>query len=54
MPPLSEQQEIANYLDSESVKIDKIVSNIDVQITKLQTLRKSLINEVVTGERSIV
>lgn len=54
VPPLSEQQEIANYLDSESVKIDKIVSNIDVQITKLQTLRKSLINEVVTGERSIV
>ena len=54
VPPLSEQQEIADYLDQQSRKIDDIVSNINLQIGKLQTLRKSLINEVITGERSIV
>jgi type I restriction enzyme S subunit len=54
VPPLSEQQEIANYLDLQSEKIDAIVSNINTQILKMRTLRKSLINEVVTGERSIV
>ena len=54
VPPLSEQQEIADYLDQQSEKIDIIVSNINAQIQKLQTLRKSLISEVVTGERSVV
>ena len=49
-----EQQEIADYLDLQSEKINAIVSNINTQIQKLQTLRKSLINEIVTGERSIV
>lgn len=54
LPALSEQQEIADYLDKQSEKIDSIVININAQIQKLQTLRKSLINEIVTGERSIV
>lgn len=53
-PSFHEQQEIADYLDQQSRKIDDIVSNINQQIGKLQALRKSLINEVVTGERSIV
>ena len=53
-PSFSEQQEIADHLDQQSPKIDTIVSNINTQVQKLQTLRKSLINEVVTGERSIV
>lgn len=51
---IEEQEMIVNYLDQQSRKIDDIVSNINQQIGKLQTLRKSLINEVVTGERSIV
>lgn len=53
-PPLSEQMEIADYLNKQSEKIDTIISNINAQIQKLQTLRKSLINEIVTGERSII
>lgn len=54
VPPISEQRQIADYLEQQTNKIDTIVSTINKQITKLQTLRKSLINEVVTGERAIL
>lgn len=50
---LSEQQTIACYLDAQSEKIDRIVANINRQLGKLTKLKKSLINECVTGERII-
>lgn len=53
LPPLSEQQSIACYLDAQSEKIDRIVANINMQLGKLTKLKKSLINECVTGERII-
>lgn len=53
IPPLSEQQTIACYLDAQSEKIDRIVANINMQLGKLTKLKKSLINECVTGERII-
>ncbi len=53
IPPLSEQQTIAHYLDAQSEKIDRIVANINMQLGKLTKLKKSLINECVTGERII-
>ncbi|MFL0080756.1 restriction endonuclease subunit S [Tenacibaculum maritimum] len=49
-PPIKEQQQIANYLDTKTTTIDKIVNNIEAQITMLKELRKTLINEVVTGK----
>lgn len=49
-PPKSEQQEIANYLDHKTATIDAIVSNIGKQIDTLKQLRKTLINDVVTGK----
>lgn len=49
-PPLSEQTAIANYLDEKTQKIDAIVSNIGKQIDTLKELRKTLINDVVTGK----
>ena len=52
-PPLSEQQEIANYLDIECEKIDRKCALIEQQIEKLQLLKRALINEVVTGKRRI-
>ena len=45
-----EQQQIADYLDAKTNTIDKIVNNIETQITTLKELRKTLINEVVTGK----
>ncbi|RXP54566.1 restriction endonuclease subunit S [Lutibacter sp. HS1-25] len=49
-PTKKEQQEIADYLDVKTTTIDKIVKNIETQITTLKELRKTLINEVVTGK----
>ncbi|AXG71449.1 type-1 restriction enzyme EcoKI specificity protein [Kordia sp. SMS9] len=53
-PPKEEQQEIANYLDRTTKTIDKIVENLHTQISTLQELRKTLINDVVTGKVSIL
>ncbi|KFF09823.1 MULTISPECIES: restriction endonuclease subunit S [Flavobacterium] len=49
-PPLNEQTEIAKYLDTKIKTTDKIVENINTQIIKLKELRKTLINDVVTGK----
>ena len=49
-PPLSEQTQIANYLDEKCNKIDKIKSAITKEISILKELRKTLINDVVTGK----
>ncbi|GAL63760.1 restriction endonuclease subunit S [Algibacter lectus] len=50
VPAIKEQQQIANYLDTKTTSIDKIVKNIETQIATLKELRKTLINEVVTGK----
>jgi type I restriction enzyme, S subunit len=49
-----EQTAIANYLDEKTQKIDAIVSNIGKQIDTLKELRKTLINDVVTGKIKVV
>lgn len=53
-PPFEEQQAIAEYLNEKTVKIDKIIEIIDEQIAKLKELRKTLINDVVTGKVRVV
>lgn len=51
LPPTKEEQTIiANYLDEKTQQIDAIVSNIGQQIETLKELRKTLINDVVTGK----
>lgn len=49
-PPIDEQEEIANYLYDRTAQIDTILTNISEQIGKLTMLRKTLINDVVTGK----
>ena len=49
-PPIEEQNEIANYLNVKTTQIDTILTNINNQINKLTQLRKTLINDVVTGK----
>ena len=53
LPPLSEQQAIANYLDEKCAKIDAAIDNIGKQIDALKRLKRALINEVITGQRAI-
>ena len=50
LPPHTEQKAIANYLDEKTAHIDRIVETINTQIEKLKELRKTLINDVVTGK----
>jgi type I restriction enzyme S subunit len=50
VPSLSEQIQISNYLTEKTSKIDQIITNIQTQITTLKELRKTLINDVVTGK----
>lgn len=54
IPPLAEQKAIADYLDAKTDQIDRIVETIQAQIEKLQELRKTLINDVVTGKIKVV
>lgn len=49
-PPKDEQEKIANYLDNKTSQIDNVLTNITEQINKLTQLRKTLINDVVTGK----
>lgn len=50
VPPNSECQMIADYLDAKTAHIDKIVATLRTQVDKLTELRKTLINDVVTGK----
>ena len=49
-PPLSEQKQIADYLNTQTTKLHKAIKTIETQITKLDEYQKSLVYEVVTGK----
>lgn len=53
IPPSTEQRAIATYLDDKCAKIDTIVSNLDKQISRYGDLKRSLIEEVITGKRAV-
>lgn len=53
VPPIDEQNEIAAYLDEKCAKIDAILEKINTEVERLKELKRSLINEVVTGQRAI-
>ena len=53
-PPPEEQKAIADYLDTKTAQIDQIIQTINTQIGKLKELRKTLINDVVTGKIKVV
>lgn len=53
LPPLPEQHALATYLDDKCAKIDTIVSNLDKQISCYGDLKRSLIDEVITGKRAV-
>lgn len=52
-PPKNEQKEITEYLDEKCGKIDSIIKKIESKIERLRALKRSLINEVITGQRTI-
>lgn len=50
LPPLSEQQAIATYLDHKTSKIDAAIASLESQRDDLNALKQSVISEAVTGK----
>ena len=50
-PPYDEQVSIANYLDAKCVEIDYIIGQKKEQLSTLESYKKSLIYEYVTGKK---
>lgn len=53
LPSIEEQLKDVSYLDEKCGKIDAIIEKIELKIEHLNELKRSLINEVVTGQRAI-
>ncbi len=53
VPTLAEQQQIADYLDAKCSEFDAIISDKQKQISTLETYKKSLIYEYVTGKKEV-
>lgn len=52
-PPLDEQKEIAAYLDEKTAAIDSLVAKKNRLVSELESLKKSLIFEYVTGKKEV-
>ena len=52
-PPIEEQQQIADYLDKKCSEIDAVISDKQSQIETLESYKKSLIYEYVTGKKEV-
>lgn len=52
-PPIKEQEEIAEYLDSKCAKIDSIIEDKKTQLETIENYKKSLIYEYVTGKKGV-
>ena len=53
LPPLSEQQAIASYLDEKTSQIDSLIALKQEKITELKDYKKSIIYEYVTGKKKV-
>lgn len=53
LPPLEEQKEVADYLDAKCAEIDKLIAKKEQLVKELESYKKSLIYEVVTGKREV-
>ena len=54
VPPLPEQQAIADYLDKKCAEIDGLKAKLSKKRETLTELRQSIISEVVTGKRKVI
>ena len=53
VPSISEQREITAYLDAKCAEIDGLIAKKEQLVKELETYKKSLIYEVVTGKREV-
>lgn len=53
LPDFEEQQEIATYIRSKCAEIDELIAKKEQLVKELESYKKSLIYEVVTGKREV-
>ena len=53
-PSILEQQEIAAYLDEKCTAIDSLIASKEALVTELESYKKSLIYEYVTGKKEVI
>ena len=53
IPDITEQHEIADYLDAKCAEIDRLIAKKEQLVRELESYKKSLIYEVVTGKREV-
>ena len=52
-PNYREQFEIAAYLDDKTIEIDRLISRKEILLSELESYKKSLIYEYVTGKKEV-
>ena len=53
LPEIDEQREIVNYLDGKCVEIETLISKKELFLMELESYKKSLIFEYVTGKKEV-
>ena len=54
LPPMEEQIEIADYLDQKCTEIDSLISKKEQFLTEIDSYKKSMIYEYVTGKKEVM
>lgn len=54
VPPIEEQKEILHYLDETSNKMDILIAKKEQFLSEMESYKKSLIFEYVTGKKEVV
>ena len=54
VPPIEEQNEIVDYLDNQCAEINALIQKKEQFLAELETYKKSLIYEYVTGKKEVV
>ena len=52
-PSIQEQQQIADFIDVKSASIDRLIQKKEQYLVELETMKKSLIYEYVTGKKEV-
>ena len=53
VPTEKEQKQIVDFLDNKCTEIDSLISQKEALLSELETYKKSLIYECVTGKREV-
>ena len=53
VPPMEEQQEIVEYLETKAVEIDKLIKKKERFLSELENYKRAMIYEYVTGKKDV-